>query len=367
MLAPSEEGRDAVSGHHTHDPGSEQTGARVAGLPLKIQNPHAGVVVVHQMALRRLADQLLPNRLQNRGRFRDQLPLRRRGQWYPQMALQPLHPVKRNTAAVLQQANHAHGAGVVFFRAHPRRRRRGEHLSTQVAAQRFQFVNSRFNRRLPDDPDQTPRLVQRVHLSLLALRAVIRPLQRRVCHAHFPRALIRPWTVTAVSLLAGCACSFGATGSALAFRLRFLRSGRIQYLPGLLGRSVRRQQLAQFPDSGVLIRQHPSQDAQRGHRRLQFPLPFRRQGALSGAVHQLLQLLNAYIDRFDSLRHWDYSLGGCAFKSCASRMESTWSRRRNWRANGNASTCLTGRLGRCVGSSLPRPVVEPTTIQFAAR
>src|SRR2546430_10611064 len=53
MLAPSEEGRDAVSGHHTHDPGSEQTGARVAGLPLKIQNPHAGVVVVHQMADRK--------------------------------------------------------------------------------------------------------------------------------------------------------------------------------------------------------------------------------------------------------------------------------------------------------------------------
>ncbi len=297
MLATCEEGRDAVSGRHTHYPGSKHASARIAGFPLIAQNPHARVVVVQQVALRRLADQLLPYRLQNRSRFRDQLPLRRRRQGNPKMAFEPLHPVKRNTAAVLQQRDHAHGAGVVLFRTHACRRRRGEHLSAQVAAQRFQLVDGGLNRRLADDPDQTLRLAQRIYLSLLAPRAVIRPFHGRVCHADFPRARIRSWTVAAVSLLAAYC---------LTFRFRLLRCGGVQYLFGLLGSSDRHQQLAQLADGRVLIRQHPSHDAQRGHRRLEFPLPFRRQRSFSSAVHQLLQLLNADIDRFDSLRHGGY-------------------------------------------------------------
>ena len=82
-------------------------------------------------------------------------------------------------------------------------------------------------------------------------------------------------------------------------------------------------------------------------RRLEFPLPFRRQRSFSSAVHQLLQLLNADIDRFDLLRHGGYLFGGCAFNSCAG-VESALSRRRNGRINGNASTCLIVRFGRCV-------------------
>ena len=40
---------------------------------------------------------------------------------------------------------------------------------------------------------------------------------------------------------------------------------------------------------------------------------------------------------------------------------------RNRGVNGKPSTCLTGKRGFLLGAFLPRPVVRPSTIQFAAR
>ena len=61
---------------------------------LQFQYPHAGVVVVQHLALRRLPDQLIPRRLDQLRGLLDNLPLRRRRQRDPQLAFQLFQPVE---------------------------------------------------------------------------------------------------------------------------------------------------------------------------------------------------------------------------------------------------------------------------------
>jgi hypothetical protein len=76
MLSSSKEQRDAIFTLQAHDARSVQTGALIRHLPHEAQDLNTGVVVVKHLALSRLPDQLLPDRLEHPGGRFDNLPLR---------------------------------------------------------------------------------------------------------------------------------------------------------------------------------------------------------------------------------------------------------------------------------------------------
>ena len=78
MLAAGEVQGDLPALPGRNDAAGEHAGAFVTGLTLQLEHLHAGVVVVHHLALRRLPDQLIPRRFDQLGGLFDNLPLRRR-------------------------------------------------------------------------------------------------------------------------------------------------------------------------------------------------------------------------------------------------------------------------------------------------
>ena len=97
MLASGEVQRDLPALAGGHDAAGEHARAFVRRLALQPQHAHAGVVVVHHLALRRLPDQLIPRRFDQLRGFLDDLPLRRRRQRNPQLTFQLFQPVERQS------------------------------------------------------------------------------------------------------------------------------------------------------------------------------------------------------------------------------------------------------------------------------
>ena len=64
MLASGEEERDLPAFPGRNDAAGEHTRARIALRTFQFQHPHAGIVVVQHLALRRLPDQLIARGLQ---------------------------------------------------------------------------------------------------------------------------------------------------------------------------------------------------------------------------------------------------------------------------------------------------------------
>ena len=137
------------------------------------QDGHRGVIVVQHVALGGLANQFVQRWLSGRRRGRHDLPLRGRWQRDRQGGLQPFEPMKRDATAVLEERDHARRGGVVLLRADAGRRVRGEDLAAQIAAQLFERVDGRRQRRLAAEPDQHARLALRVDLALGTARAPI--------------------------------------------------------------------------------------------------------------------------------------------------------------------------------------------------
>jgi hypothetical protein len=117
------------------------------------------------LALGGLRDQFVEGGLEDGGRLRDHLPLRRSGQRNLHIRLQPFEPMKRDTHAVLQQRDHARRGGVIFLGAHTWRRIRREDLPAQIAAQFLGLIHGGRQRGLPDQTHEDARVALRVDLA----------------------------------------------------------------------------------------------------------------------------------------------------------------------------------------------------------
>ncbi len=142
VLAAGEEQGDVVAVAGGDDPRGEHAGPRVGLLvgggraPLlggEREHLHRGVVVVDDLALRRLPQELVPGGPELRQGVAHEFPLGGGGQRNPHRPLQDLDAMEREPTAVLEQAHHARGRRVVLRRAHALRRRGGEDLAAQVA------------------------------------------------------------------------------------------------------------------------------------------------------------------------------------------------------------------------------------------
>jgi len=162
-----------------------------AGIPAQRQHGHGGVVVVQHFALRRLANQLRHRRLDRSRGFRDDLALGRGGQRNAQILLQVGQAVPRKPTPAAEQGDHAGRCRVILLLAHAFGNFGREHFPTQIAAQLLQLVHGSCDRRLTFDPHQTARIVQRVHLATLALRAAVPLVQRRMGNCDPARSAIR--------------------------------------------------------------------------------------------------------------------------------------------------------------------------------
>ena len=126
----------------------------------------------------------------------------------------------------------------------------------------------------------------------------------------------------------------------LQHRACFLRGGRFQ------------QHLPQLAQRGVLIGQHPCHLPQRFHRSSQLAVILVVQRLMTCAIHHSFQFFHADINGFRVQLHgFLYWLNNSRKRRC----------------KGRTRTSLRDRFGRSLVESLPRPVVFPTTIQFAAR
>jgi len=164
-----------------------------------LQYPHAGVIVMHYTALRRLPDELAQYAFEPlRSRFH-QLPLRGRRERDPQLAFQPFHAVKGHSGAILQQRDHGHRCRVELFPARRLRRSSREHLAAGVAAQPFHLKHSRLQRRLPDDADQRRRFLLAIHPPFSASGAGITGVKRIVENGHSVRSRECRGTIAPVS------------------------------------------------------------------------------------------------------------------------------------------------------------------------
>ena len=94
-----------------------------AAFPHQLQDLDRGVIVVQHLPLRRLPDQLVERRSEARRDRLHDVPLGRGRQRDPQVPLQAFEAVERQSAAVLQQPDHAAGRGVVLRRRRPLRAR----------------------------------------------------------------------------------------------------------------------------------------------------------------------------------------------------------------------------------------------------
>jgi hypothetical protein len=167
--AAAEEQRDLVAVAQSDHAGGVQAAAPVgvdrgAGqgrLPgsfsHQLEDLDRGVIVVQHVPLRRLPDQLRERRSEVQRDGLHDVPLGRGRQRDSQVPLQAFEAVERQSAAVLQQPDHAAGRGIVLRLAGLLGRIRGEDPAAQMAAQLLQPVDLRRQRRLPGDPHEHAR------------------------------------------------------------------------------------------------------------------------------------------------------------------------------------------------------------------
>ncbi len=112
----------------------------------------------------------------------DDLPLRRGRQRDPQVTLELLDAIERQSRPVLEKADHARRRLVVFLFAHPRGRLGREHLPAQIAAQTVELVDRSPQRGHPLDAQQHRRLQQRIDFALDARGTPAAAVQGGVRH-----------------------------------------------------------------------------------------------------------------------------------------------------------------------------------------
>ncbi len=171
LAAAKEQGHPVTVAQRDHAR-SEQAGALVgvgpvaigtglgfwpAALSHQFQDFDRGVIVVQHVALGRLPDQLRKGRSNVGGDRTHDVPLGRGRQRNLQMPLQAFEAVERQSAAVLQEPDHAAGRGIVLSVARVLRRWGGEHLAAQMATQFLQLVDRRRQRGVPRDPHHHAR------------------------------------------------------------------------------------------------------------------------------------------------------------------------------------------------------------------
>ena len=148
------------------------------------QDLHRGVVVVDDLALGGVPEELVPDGDERRQGVTDELPLGRGRQRNAHPPLQDLDAMERQATAVLEQADHTRGRGVVLRVAHARRRRGGEHLAAQIAAPALARVDGGAQRGHPGDPHQRRGLGERIDLALGTPGAAVAATQRGVRDRH---------------------------------------------------------------------------------------------------------------------------------------------------------------------------------------
>ena len=84
------------------------------------------------------------------------------GSGMPRFSSRPSQPIPGNSAAVAQQGDHAGRRLVVLLLARAFRRCGREHVPAQIAAQLFQLIHGRGERRLPFDPHQHAGIALRI-------------------------------------------------------------------------------------------------------------------------------------------------------------------------------------------------------------
>ena len=215
------------------------------------------VIVIEHFRLCRLADQFVESGPDHGGYFLDDLPLGRGRQRNPQTCLQPLQPIERNAAPVLQQRDHRRRAFIVLFLAHLLRRFRLVNLTAQVAAQAFEFIDRGRNRRLAYHSDAQRRLLLLVNLAFQALRTTASWFQGGVRDFDPASPSIRLGAIAAMSRLLILVLLRRGTAGRRGFDPRLL-----QHLARLL-RARLCQQRAQLTDRGVLLPDPLDQVAQR--------------------------------------------------------------------------------------------------------
>jgi hypothetical protein len=168
-------------------------------LPRQLQHFHRGVVVVHHLRLRPLADQLLVSRPQiGRGSLY-QLPLGRRGHRDAHRLLELLDPVEGCAGTVLQQSHHTGGCGIVLLLTDPGRGVRRIDFPTQIAAQPITGIHPRAQGGHACDTHPGSGLGQPIHLASLTRRTGFPTVQRRMRDADLLGARVGCRTQTAVA------------------------------------------------------------------------------------------------------------------------------------------------------------------------
>ena len=127
------------------------------------QHGHAGIIIVEHLLLSSLPLEFPENWLGRLGRRLDQLPLRGGWQRDAETSLQLLDARKGQPAAVAQQGQDTADARVLFLGSGLWRRRRGEQLSAEVAAELFRLIKAGGKNPLSNDSlsrvlNQTPFL-----------------------------------------------------------------------------------------------------------------------------------------------------------------------------------------------------------------
>ena len=199
MLPSAEVQRDLPPAADRYDAAGEGSRASVVPAARHLKYPHAGVVVMHHTALRRLPDELVQHGFEPLRGCLHQLPLRGRRQGNPQLPLQPPHAVKWHSRAIFQKRDHNHGSGIELFRTRRLRLAGGEHLPAGIAAQPFHLEHSRLQRRLPGNADQCRRFLLTVHSSFPASRAGVAGLERGMRDGYSVRSRKRIRAVAPVS------------------------------------------------------------------------------------------------------------------------------------------------------------------------
>ena len=166
----------------------ERRGALLAG---QLQYLHGGIVVVEDGSLGCLIEKFLMGGGQCFCRRLHQIPLRGGRQRDAHAVLQFLDAVERQACSVFQQAHHAGGGRIVFLGADPLRRRGGEHLTAQIAAQPVAGVDGRRERRHAGDAHQLRRLALRIQLPARAAWTGLTAVKIGMRHRHLARAGVR--------------------------------------------------------------------------------------------------------------------------------------------------------------------------------
>ncbi len=120
----------------------------------QLQNPDGRVVIVHDFALGGLADEFFVSRSDQRAGGMDNVPLSRGCQRNLAAPLQPLNPVERQAASILQQADHTGNRMVVLVVADASGNRCRKQFAAQMAAQLLPAIDGRVQGSLANEANQ---------------------------------------------------------------------------------------------------------------------------------------------------------------------------------------------------------------------